>query len=213
MTLMVKDDTVGIERLTLGPWGTNAYIVVCQRTQESVVVDAPAEANKLVASLHGTEPKYILLTHNHGDHIGALEELRGKLQVPLAAHPLDAGFLSSPPEIELNDGDKLAMGNLEMEVMHTPGHTLGSLCFRLGNYLLAGDTIFPGGPGRTRSPAAFQQIVKSITEKIFLLSDDTRVYSGHGEATVLEKEKEEFVTFSSRKHDPNLCGDVLWISS
>ena len=74
-------------------------------------------------------------------------------------------------------------------------------------------TVFPGGPGSTRSPAALQQIIKSITEKIFPLPDDTQIYPGHGDSTLLRKEKEEFAIFSSRSHDPNLFGDVLWLSS
>jgi glyoxylase-like metal-dependent hydrolase (beta-lactamase superfamily II) len=79
--------------------------------------------------------------------------------------------------------------------------------------LLAGDTIFPGGPGKTGSPASFQQIVRSITEKIFALDEDTQVYPGHGGPTLLKKEKGEFTAFSSRQHKPDLCGDVLWLSA
>ena len=76
--------------------------------------------------------------------------------------------------------------------------TPGSLCFKTGRYLISGDTIFPGGPGATRSPTALRQIIKSITEKIFVLPDDTQIYPGHGDATVLKKEKDEFAVFSSR---------------
>jgi glyoxylase-like metal-dependent hydrolase (beta-lactamase superfamily II) len=79
--------------------------------------------------------------------------------------------------------------------------------------LISGDSIFPGGPGKTRSPAALKQIIKSITEEIFVLPDDTQIYPGHGDSTVLKKEKDEFAVFSSRLHDPGLCGDVLWLSS
>ena len=213
MTVVVKNDNVKIEKLELGPWGTNAYIVTCLKTKESAVIDAPADAQLIMAKLRGTQPKYILLTHNHGDHIGAMAELRAKLGVPLAAHASDAGNISSPPEILLNDGDIISLGNLRVDVLHTLGHTPGSLCFKVGKYLLSGDTIFPGGPGKTGSPAAFQQIVKSITEKIFVLPDDTQIYPGHGATTVLKKEKDEFAVFSSRTYDPNLCGDVLWFSN
>ncbi len=213
MTVMVKDDDIQIERLELGPFGTNAYIVVCPKTRDSVLIDAPAEANKIIDSLHGTNPRYILLTHDHMDHLGALAELRSKLKVPLAAHASDAGKLPSPPEMLLNDGDTIEFGDLKLEVLHTPGHTPGSLCFKYGRYLIAGDTIFPGGPGKTWSPGAFQQIVKSITEKILVLPDDTQIYPGHGAATLLKKEKEEFAVFASRPHRLNLCGDVLWLSS
>lgn len=213
MAIVVKDDNLQIEKLQLGPFGTNAYILTCRQTGDSVLVDAPAEASKITERLKGTNPRYILLTHNHMDHIGALSELRSGLGIPLAAHAADAGGSPPPPEIQLNDGDIVSFGNIKLEVSHTPGHTPGSLCFKTGKYLISGDTIFPGGPGKTRSPADLQQIIKSITGKIFTLDDDTQVYPGHGDSTVLKKEKDEFAVFSSRPHKPNLCGDVLWLSS
>ncbi|MFC1990687.1 MBL fold metallo-hydrolase [Chloroflexota bacterium] len=213
MTIKVKDDDIQIEKLELGPFGTNAYVLTCQKTCDSVVVDAPAEANTIIDSLKGTNPRYILLTHNHLDHTGALSELRSRLGVPLAAHAADSKNLPVPPDIQLKDGDTISFGNIKLEVLHTPGHTPGSLCFKTGKYLIAGDTLFPGGPGKTGSPDALQQIIQSITSKIFPLDDDTRVFSGHGVPTILKKEKEEFVVFSSRTHKPDLCGDVLWLSA
>jgi len=213
MVVVAKDNDIQIERLELGPFGTNAYIVICQKTRDSVLIDTPADASKIMDGLKGTNPKYILLTHNHMDHLGALAELHSKLKVPLAAHALDAGDLPSPPEMLLNDRDTVPFGNTKLKVLHTPGHTPGSLCFKAGIYLISGDTIFPGGPGKTGSPADFRQIIKSITEKIFVLPDDTQIFPGHGESTILKKEKDEFAIFSSRPHNPNLCGDVLWLSS
>ncbi|HUV75513.1 MAG TPA: MBL fold metallo-hydrolase [Dehalococcoidales bacterium] len=210
---MTSNGNLEIERLQLGPFGTNAYVLTCRQTMDSVLVDAPAEANRLIESLEGTNPRYILLTHSHMDHIGALAEIRSRLKIPLAAHAADAGILSSPPEIQLNDSDTVSFGNIKLKILHTPGHTPGSLCFQTGKYLISGDTIFPGGPGKTGSPGDLQKIIKSITDKIFILDDDTRVYPGHGEPTVLKKEKEEFAVFSSRPHHPNLCGDVLWLSA
>jgi len=79
--------------------------------------------------------------------------------------------------------------------------------------LIAGDTIFPGGPGKTASPGALRQIIESITRSIFVLPDDTGIYPGHGEPTTVRQAKEEFAVFSSRPHHPNLCGDVLWLTS
>jgi len=213
MVVVVKDDNIEIERLELRPWGTNAYIIICLQTGNSVLIDAPADASTIMKRLQGTKPKYILLTHNHMDHIGALSELRSKLKVPLAAHAADSTRLPSPPEILLNDGDVVSFGKVKLEVLHTPGHTSGRLCFKIGKYLISGDTIFPGGPGKTRSPADLRQIIKSITDKIFVLPDDIEIYPGHGDSTILKKERDEFAIFSSRPHDPNLCGDVLWLSS
>lgn len=213
MENVVQDNAVRIIKLQLGPFGTNAYIVVCRATGGSILVDAPSEADEILRQLAGTNPRYIVLTHNHLDHIGALDELKSKLKIPVAVHPLDAVGLPVRPDVELNDGDTIDLGQFKLKVLHTPGHTPGSLCLLLGKYLISGDTIFPGGPGKTWTPADLRQIVKSIETKIFVLPNETEVYPGHGDATVLRKEKKEFAVFASKPHDPNLCGDVLWLSS
>ena len=213
MKPVVRDDKVLIHKLTLGAFDANSYIITCRQTRDSTIVDAPADAAEILKRLKWTHPKYILITHTHMDHLGAVFELKSKLGVPVAAHPLDARRLCSPPESLLGDGDGVSFGNLELEVLHTPGHTPGSLCFLTGKYLISGDTIFPGGPGWTQSPVDFSQIIESISSKIFVLPDDTRIFPGHGASTVLEKEKAEFALFSSRPHDAKLCGHVRWLSS
>jgi hydroxyacylglutathione hydrolase len=213
MAIVAEDEALWIERLELGPFGTNAYIVACRETRHSALIDAPGEAEVITDKLGNTIPRFILLTHNHIDHVGALAQLRADLKLPLAAHVADAGMLAPPPEMMLSDGDTVRLGRLSLEVLHTPGHTPGSLCFRVGTFLLSGDTIFPGGPGRTNSPAELQQLIRSITGRLFLLPDDTQIYPGHGQSTVLKKEKDEFAVFASRRHDPHLCGDVLWLSA
>ncbi|MGD0661818.1 MAG: MBL fold metallo-hydrolase [Syntrophorhabdales bacterium] len=204
---------VRIERLTLGPYATNSYILTCPDTGDSVLVDAPAEASAIVRAAKETNPRYILLTHSHMDHIGALPELKSRLRVPVAIHSLDMKALPIQPQILLEDGQEVSFGNVRLTVLHTPGHTPGSLCFLVGKHLLSGDTLFPHGPGRTNSPADFKRIIGSITGRLFVLSDDTEVYPGHGNSTILAKEKEEFAVFSARSHDPGLSGDVLWLSS
>jgi hydroxyacylglutathione hydrolase len=213
MATMVKNDSIQIDRYELGPFGTNSYIMTCLKTGDSAVVDAPGEAPKILDQLKHTHPKYILMTHSHMDHTGALAQLKSALNAPIAAHAADAGRMPIAPDILLADGEAIAFGQVHLSAMHTPGHTPGSLCFYTEGYLISGDTLFPGGPGKTGSPADFRQIVESLQHKIFALPDDTQVFPGHGEPALLGKEKQAFEAFSARPHDPNLCGDVLWLKS
>jgi glyoxylase-like metal-dependent hydrolase (beta-lactamase superfamily II) len=200
---IARNEYVRIDRLKLGPFDTNSYIVTCPLTGDSVLVDAPAEASEILKASKGTHPRYILITHNHGDHIGALSELKSKLRIPIGAHHLDAKGLPLRPDILLEDGGKVSYGDIDLKVLHTPGHTPGSLCFLVGKHLISGDTIFFGGPGKTKSPTDLKLIIESITHKLFVLPDDTTIYPGHGDSTLLRKEKENFAIFSSRSHDPN----------
>ena len=214
MEIMVEDKNIRIEKLDPGgsQWA-NSYLVTCVKTGDSVLIDAPGNLQKMLLQLQDRKIKYILMTHNHSDHIGSLKGLKETFKVPVAGHDLDAARFPVPLDIKLNDGDKLTFGKLEITILHNPGHTKGSISFLIGKYLLDGDTLFPHGPGYTMTPENFKQEVESLQRKIFVLPDDTRVFPGHGEPTVLGKEKEEFKIFSSRPHQPNLCGDVLWLES
>ena len=213
MTTVARNDAIRIERHALGPYGTNSYILICLKTGDSAVFDAPGDAPKIVGQLKQTNPRHILMTHSHMDHTGALAQLKSALHVPIAAHAADAGRMPIAPDTLLADGEVITLGNIQLTAMHTPGHTPGSLCFYTEGYLISGDTLFPDGPGKTGSPEDFRQIVESLKRKIFVLPDDTQVFPGHGGHTILGKEKQAFETFFTRPHDPNLCGDVLWAVS
>ena len=202
MAIIEQNSSIQIERMTLGPYGTNAYLLTCRKTGAGVVIDVPGDNDQILAGLEGIRPQLILITHNHMDHTGGLRELAATLRVPVAAHPADAAELPIPVDKPLQDGDRIAVGAFELEVIHTPGHTPGSVCFLTGRHLIAGDTLFPGGPGHTRSPEDFRQILASITRKLLVLPDDTLVYPGHGEGTVLGKEKPAIQRFLARPQSP-----------
>lgn len=209
--IIAEDKNLYIEKLTLGLYETNAYILVCKKTKESLVIDAPANASAIISTLKETTPKYILLTHDHFDHTGVITSLRLRLKVPLATHELSSFQLKAPPEVFLKDGDPINLGALRLSVLFTPGHTPGGLCFLVNKYLFAGDTLFPGGPGHTDTPDDFITILESIKQKIYSLPDDTIVLPGHGENTTIKQSKDEYKGFASKPHD-ELYGDVTWLS-
>ena len=208
---IVSNREFRIEQYQLSRWEVNSYIIICPQTGQSALIDAPPASATLLKRLEETDLRYILLTHGHIDHIAGLPAFQSRRKVPLAVHPDDQNLLESPPDLYLKDGDVIQIGKIDISVMHTPGHTPGSVCFRLGPYLISGDTIFPGGPGRTETPEDFQQELKSIREKVLVLPEETVVYPGHGNHTTLKAAKEEYAVFASRPHKPGLCGDVTWL--
>ena len=174
----------------LGPYNNNVYIVSDPQTGESVVIDASHDAGPIAAATEGTRVKAILLTHGDPDHIDALDDLKARLGVPVGIHSADAARLSTPPDFLLDEGQDYPVGAGSLRVLHTPGHTPGSICFLVGDTLIAGDTLFPGGPGATRgNQERFAQIIESITTKLFVLPDETAVRPGHGADTTIGTER------------------------
>jgi glyoxylase-like metal-dependent hydrolase (beta-lactamase superfamily II) len=206
-------ENFSIQRIETPPYGTNAYVFICKKTQDSLLVDAPGDPDRIFRALEKSIPKMIVITHGHFDHTGALADLNSRLNITTAAHSLDSSRLPIKIDRRIEDGDKLFIGKVELKILHTPGHTPGSICLLSQNILLSGDTLFPHGPGRTNTPDDFQNILHSLKEKVFVLPDDVLVLPGHGDPTVLKNEKEEFAIFRSRSHPSTLCGDILWFSS
>ncbi|TAN31924.1 MBL fold metallo-hydrolase [bacterium] len=166
----------------------NAYIVSCSATKEAVVVDPGLPADKIADQLTGLTVRYILATHCHPGHVAgkdAVKELAGGLT---AIHSADAKQFLRSADRYLVDGDELEFGEFKLAVMHTPGHTPGSLCFVVANHAFVGDTILAGGIGRQRPETDLRRQMMSIGTKLFRLPLATAVYPGHGPATSLERE-------------------------
>ncbi len=199
---------------------TNCYIVQDEETKETMVIDPGAEPEKIIEMLDilDAKLKYIYLTHCHGDHIGALKELKDAKGGKILIHRNDVEGLYNKDisltdyigihEIKLeadsrvDDNDKIHIGNMEFQVIHTPGHTAGgsSLYNEKEKLLFSGDTLFHGTWGRTDLPtSSFQDIIKSITTKLLVLPDETIVYPGHGKSTMIGEEKPIYLELKARE--------------
>jgi glyoxylase-like metal-dependent hydrolase (beta-lactamase superfamily II) len=184
---------VDVVKLCVGEWENDVYVV--SSDGQAIVVDGAAEPDRILAEVEGLTVTGIVQTHGHGDHVQALPELVRRLDVPVLAHPDDRMPVPARP---LRDGERLQVGRAEVEVLHTPGHTPGSLCFRVDRFLFTGDTLFPGGPGNTGGDQeAFGTIMRSL-DVLFGLGDEMRVCPGHGLDTTIGRERPYVETWRAR---------------
>ena len=203
---------VELKRIPVGGFGGNCYLLWCSRTSEGVIVDPCDDAPRILKATEDLRISKIVITHGHADHIMALERVASAVAAPVAVHPLDADMLPQGLNMEfIHDGDTIRLGDESLRVMHTPGHTPGGVCLFSGSTLIAGDTIFPGGPGRTWSPEAFRQIIESIEEKVLSLDDGVRIFPGHGERTTVGEARREVAIFRQRQVPEDFYGEVTWI--
>jgi hydroxyacylglutathione hydrolase len=197
----------------LGPVANNVYIIADTRTNDALIVDAPEESEQVVAAARGFNVRQIVVTHRHRDHWGGIDALISGIDAPVFCHELDREPYASYVKGTLAHGNEFQVGGLSLRVVHTPGHTQGCICLHLGEHLIAGDTLFPGGPGRTRTADDLKQEIGSITSQLYVLPDNTQVYPGHGANTTIGDSKAEYAIFAAKTHDPALAGDVLWLKS
>ena len=195
-----------ITKMSVGPMDNNTYLVACSTTGKSLLIDAANEAEKIIALIEQEAPVFdsIVTTHQHGDHWLALEDVHAATKVPTAAHPLDAEVLPVTPDVLLEDGDKVTVGNLSLDVIHLSGHTPGSIALALTEpsgqvHLFTGDSLFPGGVRKTADPEMFTSLLDDVDNKLFGRYDDaTVVYPGHGKDTTLGAERPHLAEWRER---------------
>lgn len=195
---------------TVGVLSANCHILI--EGDETVVIDPGANPELIYPVIVGKKLVYIINTHGHYDHIGANNDLKSHFDTKLAVHKddyemlvnpdlnlsvmVDSQFISVLPDILLSDGDTLDFGGTKLKIIHTPGHTEGSICILTDNMLFSGDTLFYHSIGRTDLPGGnFEKLRNSIINRLYVLDDDTVVFTGHGENTTIGEEKRfnEFV--------------------
>jgi glyoxylase-like metal-dependent hydrolase (beta-lactamase superfamily II) len=189
-TLHYEDHQAEIHKVVVGPMDNNVFVLRCRETGDAVLLDAANEHERLLELCRTLGVREVLETHGHWDHIQAVPEIRDAgYSVHVTAQ--DAEMLPSYDEI-LEDESVIQVGRLRLHTIHTPGHTPGSMCFRVEGspVLFSGDTLFPGGPGNTSfDNADFGTIITSIDRRLFTLAADTLVLPGHGNDTTIGAER------------------------
>jgi glyoxylase-like metal-dependent hydrolase (beta-lactamase superfamily II) len=201
-------DALTITKVSVGPMDNNAYLLVCSSTLDALLIDAANDPERLSDLIgHGqTRPRLrtIVTTHQHADHWQALGAVAGANGSNTIAHPADAGPLPVPPDRLVEHGDTIPVGESELEVIHLRGHTPGSiaLLYRDPNgrpHLFTGDSLFPGGIGKTGSPENFTSLIDDVEQRIFdYLPDDTWFYPGHGDDSTLGAERPKLAEWRAR---------------
>lgn len=204
----MSNNTPEITRLVLGPLQTNCYLVVCPDTRAALVIDPADQASAIqrAAQQKTARIEQILLTHMHPDHLAALPALREATGAKVLAHRLDAEMLGSSarffgmraeqlpsllPDVQLDGGEALTIGRLTGSILHTPGHTPGSICLRVGSMLFTGDTLFCQGVGRVDLPGGSLDNLLASLQRLFTLPDETVVHPGHGPSTTIGAEERD----------------------
>lgn len=205
-----------LETIVVGDLDTNCYVIASEHASEAMIIDPGGDAGLIldVIAANNLDVKCIILTHAHWDHFGAAREISEKTGAKIAIHTIDKDALNNPkvslsfllgeqeqritPDLELADKQIIKIGDLQAEIIHTPGHTSGSISVRIADKIFTGDLLFYRSIGRTDFPSgSFEDLIKSVKERILLYPDHVKIYPGHGPSTTVGDE---------RKHNPFLVG-------
>jgi glyoxylase-like metal-dependent hydrolase (beta-lactamase superfamily II) len=193
-----------LTKVSVGPMDNNAYLLECRETGERALVDAADDAATLLALVGDGRLEQVVTTHQHRDHWQALAELVAATGARTAAGRPDAPALPVPVDVPLDDGDRVRVGHVELEVIALAGHTPGSVALLYDDpgghpHLITGDSLFPGGVGRTTNPTDFMSLIDDVEHKIFdRLPDDTWFYPGHGNDSTLGAERGSLAEWRAR---------------
>ena len=199
-------DGASIVKVSVGQMDNNAYLITCSRTGETLLIDAANDAEILLELIERYAPKLSLIvtSHQHWDHIQALDAVAKATGAPTAAHELDSEPLPVKPDRFLSHGDTIKIGELSFAVIHLQGHTPGSVALALegaddATHLFTGDCLFPGGVGKTWQEGDFEKLLGDVSDRVFdVYGDSTVVYPGHGDDTTLGAERPHLAEWRER---------------
>ncbi|TNC24105.1 MBL fold metallo-hydrolase [Amycolatopsis alkalitolerans] len=199
--------TTGVFELDGGTWDVDNNVWLIGDDDEVVIVDAAHDGKSITEAVGDRNVVAVVCTHGHNDHVTVAPQLGRQLYAPVLLHPGDQELweMTHPGESfwQTADGERIAVGGTTLEVIHTPGHSPGSICLYLpeAKALFSGDTLFSGGPGATgRSFSDFPTIVASIRDRLYALPAETRVYTGHGDGTTIGTEAPHLEEWIARGH-------------
>jgi glyoxylase-like metal-dependent hydrolase (beta-lactamase superfamily II) len=190
-----------VSKLAVSEMANNAYLLRCTATGRALLVDAAAEPGALRALVGDADLRTVVTTHGHWDHHRALPDVVAATGAQAVAHAADAGDLPVPVDRTVAHGDTVEVGEQVLEVVHLRGHTPGSIALvwrGAGTHVFTGDSLFPGGPGRTTRPEDFSSLMDDLEERIFVLPDDTWFYPGHGKDSTLGAERPHLPEWRAR---------------
>jgi glyoxylase-like metal-dependent hydrolase (beta-lactamase superfamily II) len=185
----LEDARLRLDKIVVGPYENNVFVLRCKQTGEAVLLDAANEHDLIIPVARASGVRRVLTTHGHWDHIQAVTAARDA-GIDVGVSSPDASMLPGY-DFVVGDGDVYEVGELRLRAIHTPGHTRGSTSFLLEGWpiLFSGDTLFPGGPGNTAHGGDFETIIRSIDDRLFRLPADTLVLPGHGLDTTIGTER------------------------
>jgi glyoxylase-like metal-dependent hydrolase (beta-lactamase superfamily II) len=187
-----------VSRVVVGPLDNNVYLIEDTASGDALLVDAADDPDAILEFVGDTPVVGVFTTHGHWDHHEAVPEVPQALDAAFMLHPLDATIAGKPIDAEIETG-RLPIGRTEAMVLHTPGHTPGSVCLSLPGVVFTGDTLFPGGPGATRfGHSSFTTIIESLETELFSLPDETIVFPGHGASTTIGTERPQLTSWIER---------------
>ena len=212
-----------INNIVVGPLEVNCYILGCEDTKEVAIIDPGDNADEIIKTIEKADlkPVYIINTHAHFDHIGGVKVLQDHFNIDFLLHEEDLFLVNNAstqarafgldpiPKPDVNkfvkNGDKISLGNKVIDVIHTPGHSPGCVCYLIDNNVFVGDTLFAGSIGRSDLPGgSHETLINSIKEKLFPLEGSTIVYPGHGPSTTIEAVKKKHNPFLKEMNEGNI---------